>query len=105
MQSSVQGPNQLAFRGPLTAATASAANHGSVLVDAQHRCRYPDIPDYLAAIDRYLTKCGVLADVCITLELANSVPAALTVLAVLASGRSVMLMPIDGRGARTVGTE
>ena len=42
MQSSVQGPNQLAFRGPLTAATASAANHGSVLVDAQHRCRYPD---------------------------------------------------------------
>ena len=89
----------------MTDATSSAVNRGSVLVDAQHRCRYPDIPDYLAAIDRYLTERGVLADECITLELANSVPAALTVLAVLASGRSVMLMPIDGRGARTVGTE
>lgn len=104
MQSSAQVPKQFAFRGPLADTAACAANHNSILVDAQHRCRYPDIPDYMAAIDGYLAQCGVLPDECITLELANSVPAALTVLTVLASGRSVMLTPIEGRGARAVGT-
>jgi len=104
MRSTFQ-PSQFAFRGLLRDAANSAASRSSVLVDAAHRCPYPDIADFLEAIEDYLTNCDVLSDECVTLELANSVPAALTVLALLGSGRSVSLMPIEGRCARAIGSQ
>jgi len=50
-------------------------------------------------------QCGVQPADCLTLELTNSVPSALTVLACLDAGYSIMPMPIEGRGARAVGSQ
>jgi acyl-coenzyme A synthetase/AMP-(fatty) acid ligase len=86
-------------------AIESPANRASIIADAQQECRYPDIPAFLEAIQKYLTQCGVQQAECLTLELTNSVPSALTMLACMDAGYSVMAVPIEGHGARAVGSE
>jgi acyl-coenzyme A synthetase/AMP-(fatty) acid ligase len=83
----------------------SPANRASIIADAQQECGYPQIPALIAAIQEYLAQCGIQAGDCLTLELMNSVPCALTMLACMDAGYSIMAMPIEGHGARAVGSQ
>jgi acyl-coenzyme A synthetase/AMP-(fatty) acid ligase len=76
-----------------------------VIADAHHECGYPEIPDLLATIQQHLADCGVQPSECLTLELTNSVPSALTALACIDGGYDVMPMPSEGHGARAVGSQ
>jgi acyl-coenzyme A synthetase/AMP-(fatty) acid ligase len=101
----MDAPEPPAFRAALRDAIHAPPNRLSVIADSHRQCRYPEVPEFLAAIQRHIADCGARPGDCLTLELANSVPSALTVLACLDAGYSVMLMPIEGLGARAVGSE
>src|SRR3954447_3818262 len=83
----------------------SPACRASIIADAHHECGYSEVPALIASIQEYLTQCGVQPAECVALELKNSVPSALTLLACLDAGYSIMPMPIEGRGARAVGSQ
>ena len=86
-------------------ALRSPANRAGIVADAHQTCAYTDLPAFIASIQEHLMQCGVQPADCLTLELTNSVPSALTVLACLDAGYSIMPMPIEGRGARAVGSQ
>jgi acyl-coenzyme A synthetase/AMP-(fatty) acid ligase len=86
-------------------ALQAPANRASVIADAHQECGYPEMPACIDAIQEYLTQCGVQPGECLTLELTNAVPSALMVLACIDAGYSIMPMPIEGRGARAVGSQ
>lgn len=65
----------------------------SWLVDADHQCRYGDIPACLRSIQLYLSSVGVAAGDCIAVELSNTVTGALLLLALLDAGFGVVLTP------------
>jgi acyl-coenzyme A synthetase/AMP-(fatty) acid ligase len=98
--SSLRHLNHEPFRSLIRGSAANPVHASSVLADVSHECTYGEIPGYLEAIQQYLSNSGVRAGDCITLELPNSVCAALTVLAVLDASYSVMLMPPRGMSAR-----
>ena len=100
MQRATQIQDCRTFRQMIRNTASDPAHCDSVLADQKFVCRYLDVPAIIDAIHTYLSDCGVRRRECITLELANSVPAALSILALLDGGHSVMLMPIQGRGAR-----
>jgi acyl-coenzyme A synthetase/AMP-(fatty) acid ligase len=87
------------------AALLSPANRASIIADAHHQCGYAEIPALVASIQKYLAQCGVQPGECLTLELMNSVPSALTVLACVDADYSLIPTPIEGLGARAVGSE
>jgi acyl-coenzyme A synthetase/AMP-(fatty) acid ligase len=69
-------------------------------VDSRHACAYPDIPRRLDSIQRFLAERSVRPQDCVTVEISNSLPSALTVLALLDGGHSVLLLPGRDEGAR-----
>jgi acyl-coenzyme A synthetase/AMP-(fatty) acid ligase len=93
------------FRTLIRHAADHPGNRDSVLADAAHECRYPQLPGHLDAIQQFLTAHGARSGDCITLELNNSVRAALTILALLDAGFSVATVPVAGHGARSAGSD
>ena len=83
----------------------SPVNRTSVIADAHQECGYPEMPALVDAIQEHLAQSGIEPGECLTLELANTVPSALTMLACLDAGYGIMPMPIEGRGARAVGSQ
>ena len=96
MQTSNHAPLHSLIHGSVT----NPAHASSVLADASNQCAYPEIPRYLEAIQTYLSESGVRTGECLTLELPNSLYSALTVLAVLDAGFSLMLLPAQAPGGR-----
>lgn len=94
-----------ALRTALRDAIDSPLSRASVIADADHECAFPEISEFLTAIQGRLAECRVRPDDCITLELANSVPSALLALACLDANHSVVLMPIEELGVRAIGTD
>jgi acyl-coenzyme A synthetase/AMP-(fatty) acid ligase len=92
-------PENRAFSQLVRRTVAAPAHARSVLADAHQECTYLQIPAYLQVVQSFLSAQQVRGG-CITLELTNSVPAALTLLAALDAGYSIMLMPVQGQGAR-----
>lgn len=91
------------FRSMIRRAAAAPDNAESILADRQHVCRYPEIVEYLAGIQAFLTENGVTPEAPLTVELNNTVRAALLVLALLDDGYSFMAIPVSGQGARAGG--
>jgi len=83
----------------------SPANRASIIADAHQECGYTEVPALLDSIAGYLAQCGVQPAECLTLELTNSLPSALTMLACMDAGYSIVPMPIEGRGARAAGSQ
>jgi acyl-coenzyme A synthetase/AMP-(fatty) acid ligase len=69
-------------------------------VDSRHACAYPDIPSRLDSIQRFLAERSLRPQDCVTVEISNSLPSALTVLALLDGGYSALLLPGPDEGAR-----
>ena len=97
-------PRQPPSHPVLREAIQSPANRASVIADAHHECGYPEVAGLLEGVQQHFVDCGVRPAECLTLELTNSVPSALAVLAALDGGYSVMPMPIEGHGARAAGS-
>ncbi len=91
------------FRSLIRSAALRPENRDSVLVDGHYQFTYPEVLQHIQEIQAFLRASGVQAADCITVELNNSVPGALAVLALLDAGNSLMTLPTPGRGARTVG--
>jgi acyl-coenzyme A synthetase/AMP-(fatty) acid ligase len=89
----------------LREAIDSALNGASVITDAYHTCRYAELRGLISGIQAYLAERGVQSGDCIALELANTVPCALLALSCLDGGLSVMLVPMEGLGARVAGSK
>jgi acyl-coenzyme A synthetase/AMP-(fatty) acid ligase len=88
------------FRDLIRRSARDPAHRLSELVDSRHACTYPDIPRRLDSIQRFFAERSVLPDDCVTVEISNSLPSALTVLALLDGGYSVLLLPGADQGAR-----
>ena len=97
---SVQGPDGRLFRSLIRRVAADSANRDSLLADSHHECPYSEIPGHIEELQSFLATSGVSQEDCLTLELNNSVRAALGVLALLDGGFSFMTMPVAGQGAR-----
>jgi acyl-coenzyme A synthetase/AMP-(fatty) acid ligase len=97
--------DSLLFRDLIRASARAAEHRASILADARHRCTYPEIPERLDQIQSFLRDRAVRPGECITVELANSLPSAITVLALLDAGYSMLLVPAAGQGARVQGGE
>jgi acyl-coenzyme A synthetase/AMP-(fatty) acid ligase len=91
------------FRDMLREAATASAHGASVLADPHRECRFPDIPEIIDAVQAHLAARGVRPRDCVAAELASSVPAALTVFALLDYGCGLALLPKPGRGARAAG--
>jgi acyl-coenzyme A synthetase/AMP-(fatty) acid ligase len=88
----------------LRAAIDSPLNGASVIADAYHECRFAELRRLISGIQTHLSTSNVLPSDCVALELANTVPSALLALACLDAGASVMLVPMEGLGARIAGS-
>lgn len=93
------------FRSLVRTSANDPIHASSALADPYHQCRYPDIIGFLQILQTFLTSQGVQPCDCITVELNNSVRAALTALALLDAGYSMITMPVSGQGARGGGNE
>jgi acyl-coenzyme A synthetase/AMP-(fatty) acid ligase len=93
-------PEPILFRDLIRRSALDPAHRHSRLVDSRHACSYPDIPRRLDAIQRFLSERSVRPQDCVTVEISNSLPSALTVLALLDGGHSVLLLPGPDEGAR-----
>lgn len=91
------------FRDMLRDAATAPAHGNSILADPYRQVRFPEIPGIIDAVQAHLAACGVKPRDCVTAELASSVPAALTVFALLDYGCGLALLPKPGRGARAAG--
>ena len=89
----------------LREAIDSPLNEASVVVDADHTCRFSELRGLISGIQSHLAEHDVQPGDCVVLELANSVPSALLALSCLDAGLSVMLVPMEGLGARVGGAE
>ncbi len=89
----------------LREAIDSPLNGASVITDAYHACRFSELRDLLSIIQAHLAARNVRPGDCVALELANTVPSALLALSCLDAGSSVMLVPMEGLGARVAGSE
>jgi len=96
-------PDRQLFRSLFHAVARNTNNNASILADSHHQCAYSEIPERLDEIQRFLTESSVNGGDCITLEINNSVRAALSVLALLDAGYSFMTLPVPGQGARAGG--
>ena len=92
-------PESHLFRDLIRQSARDPAHRRSHLADSRHTCSYPDIPRRLEAIQRFLTERSVRPEDCVTAEISNSLPSALTVLALLDGGYSVLLLPAADEGA------
>ncbi len=81
------------FRELIRGAALATAHRASVLADAHGSCAFPDLPRHLDAIQDFLDAGAVLRGDCITVRLTNSLPSALTVLALLDGGYGVLPLP------------
>jgi acyl-CoA synthetase (AMP-forming)/AMP-acid ligase II len=83
-------PEHLAFRTLIRDAAGKPTHRASRLVDGQFECAYGDIVAHLEAIQGHLLAQGVRPGDCVTAELSNSLCSALTLLALLDGGYSVL---------------
>ena len=88
----------------LREAIDSPLNGASVVADAYHTCRFSELRPLISGIQSHLAEHDVQPGDCVVLELANAVPSALLALSCLDAGLSVMLVPMEGLGARVAGS-
>jgi acyl-coenzyme A synthetase/AMP-(fatty) acid ligase len=88
----------------LREAIDSPLNGASVVADAYHTCRFSELRPLISGIQSHLAELDVQPGDCVVLELANAVPSALLALSCLDAGLSVMLVPMEGLGARVAGS-
>jgi acyl-coenzyme A synthetase/AMP-(fatty) acid ligase len=93
-------PERSLFRDLIRQSARNPTHRWSCLVDSRHTCPYPDIPRRLDAIQRFLVEQLVRPEDCVTVEIANTLPAALTVLALLDGGYGMLLLPAADDGTR-----
>ncbi len=89
----------------LREAIDSPLNGESVITDAYHTCRYSELRGLISGLQGYLAERSVQSGDCVALELANTVPCALLALSCLDAGVSVLLVPMEGLGARVAGSQ
>ena len=93
------------FRQLIRSGTARPEHRASVIADAYQQCAFPEILGHVETVQRFLSAQGVQPEDCISVELTNSVPSALTVLALLDGAYTFLHMPVDGLGSRAPATE
>jgi len=104
MSDATSGDGPTESLAALRDAIDSPLNGASVLADAYHTCRFSELRGLFSGIQAHLAERNVLPGDCIALELANTVPSALLALSCLDADISIMLVPMEGLGARVAGT-
>ena len=104
MRDAVPNDGRTQSLAALREAIDSPLNGASVLVDAYHTCRFSELRGLISGIQSHLEERDVQPGDCVVLELANAVPSALLALSCLDAGLSVMLVPMEGLGARAAGS-
>ncbi len=99
------GQDTSGFATMIRSTLASPSHAESVLADARCRIRYREIAPLLESIQALCAERGLQRDDCVTLEVTNSVPAAIVALALLDYGVGLAPLPAPGRGARVAGRE
>lgn len=92
----------MSFAGLITEA-AAASSGARILTDGRFACSYSELPDLLEGINRHLEDQGIEAAEIPALECINTLPGALTLLALLYQGRRFLLLP--GTGHRETALE
>jgi acyl-CoA synthetase (AMP-forming)/AMP-acid ligase II len=93
------------FRELIRSGAARPEHRASVIADAYQQCAFPEIVGHVETVQRFLSAQSVRPEDCISVELTNSVPSALTVLALLDGAYTFLPMPVDGLGSRAPATE
>ena len=92
----------MSFAGLITK-VAAASSGARILTDGRFACSYFELPDLLEGIDRHLGDQGIDVAEIPALECINTLPGALTLLALLYKGRRFLLLP--GTGDRETSLE
>ena len=98
------GAESAALRAVIRAAVTDPAHRAGVLEDTEQVCPYGEIVPHFQAIQRLLLDGRLRHGDCVTAELSNSVCSAMTILALLDSGYSVVVAPLaTARSRATAG--
>lgn len=91
------------MKGIIHQAIERGSRNGSTLSDGRFSCPYAELNDRIDRVREKLSARGVRPEDTVVAEIVNSLPGALTLLALLANGNGLMTIPAPGRGARVEG--
>lgn len=96
-------PEHLIFHRLIRAALQDPAHRASRLSDETHTYRYEEVVHLIDDIQKHLQACGLQPGDCVTAELTNTCPSAITVLALLDGGYSFLHTRLATSSAASAG--